>query len=234
MNTVINPHALVLVLVIISSASSLNASFKLRRRIFDRTITANMVETSKQSSSSSSSSSRDESDKMLTSIEALLKAAESGNIEELRRQGFALSSKNEADALLERISDPTLRDQILGQMSIDELELLEDMKRVSADDSFEGYEGGDIDKELFEEIQQEASSALDNIRKGESSMATLLGDDFADIVKDIDPSKIESWKVRAGQCARAAGLYGGEMQQEGGFGACRSFQREAFRETPLS
>ena len=152
-----------------------------------------MVETSKQTPANS-----EEADKMLSTIEALLKAVKAGNIEELKKQGFSISSKNEAEALLERISDPVLRDQILGQISIDELELIEDMKRVSIIDSFEGYEGGDIDKALFEEIQQEASATLDNIRKSESSMGTLLGDEFADIVRGIDPSKAVSWGDESG------------------------------------
>ena len=172
---------LLLLLVLVSSVLAFRASFKMIRN----RKTA-MVETSKQSSSPANS---EEADKMLSTIEVLLKAVESGNIEQLKKQGFSISSKNEAEALLERISDPVLRDQILGQISIDELELIEDMKRVSINDSFEGYEGGDIDKTLFEEIKQEASATLDNIRKSESSMGTLLGDEFADIVRGIDPRK---------------------------------------------
>ena len=133
---------LLLLLVLVSLASAFKASFKIIRNRNRKT--ANMIDTSKQTPANS-----EEADKMLSTIEALLKAVEAGNIEELKKQGFSISSKNEAEALLERISDPVLRDQILGQISIDELELIEDMKRVSINDSFEGYEGGDIDKTLF-------------------------------------------------------------------------------------
>lgn len=178
-----------LILMIVSPTSPFRTLFE-KNRI--NVIPFNMVDISKQSVSSG------DTDKMLLTIEELLKEAESGNFEELRKRGFSVSSKNEAEALLERISDPILRDQILGQISVDELELLEDMKRVSTSDSFEGYEGGDIDDTLFEEIQQEASATLDNIRKGESSMGTLLGNEFADIVKGIDPSKAVQWEDESG------------------------------------
>jgi len=180
---------LLIILMIINVNIALKPSFKKHK--YDRLIrNINMVETSKQSSSSSSS---EEDDKVMKTIEILLKAAKEGNMAELKKQGFDISSKNEADSLLERISDPVLRDQILGQMGIDELELLEDMKRVRNDENFEGYEGGDIDMSLFDEIRQEASTTLEKIRNSESSsMGALLGDEFTDIVKSVDPSKIIS------------------------------------------
>lgn len=112
------------------------------------------------------------SDRMVDMVDMIVTAVNNGNTDELKRRGLSVTTKSARDALDDKLSDPDIRESVLGSMDEEELEIVRLMQQmqenngvtVSSTSSSIGSDDSLIDELRVEAMVAMSSHTYDGIK----------------------------------------------------------------------